>query len=155
MNIKIIAIGNKIMQDDGIAIWVMEILKESYYKKGIEVIFGETDISYCLHKIEPEDFLIIIDATNFGIKPGTVTVINLDEFNHYHPYQINSLHDLNLPVVLQMYNFSLRGFIIGIEISKIDFANYLTSELSCQLNNISNKVENQINKILSLSFRGI
>lgn len=56
------------MGDDGIAIYVTEMLRKELESRGIEVIIGETDSQYCISKIEEGDFLLILDASYFGIE---------------------------------------------------------------------------------------
>ena len=58
MNVKLIAIGNKIMGDDRIGPLVAEHLEKFLSQLGIEVVIGETDIGYCLSKINEKDMII-------------------------------------------------------------------------------------------------
>ena len=59
--IKVIAIGNRIMIDDGIAIAVLENVRNKLESMGIEIIIGETDFQFCFHQLKEHDFVIILD----------------------------------------------------------------------------------------------
>ena len=100
--IKIIAIGNRLMGDDGIALKVLENIDKDIKKlkedekvnQEIEVIIGETDFMYSLDKIDDYDFVIILDSTALGVEPGRVTVLSLKEYKKYLNYE--SQHGINL-----------------------------------------------------------
>lgn len=129
------------MGDDGIAILIAEKLIQSLEEKGIEVIIGETDFQYCLNKIQEHDYILILDATWFGIKPGYVTLKPLKDI-----YKLNcnkglfSQHGYSLIRALESYT-SVDGFVIGIEGANFDFDFKLSSCINEQFENICRKVE--------------
>lgn len=125
---KCIAIGNRIMGDDGIGIEVAEKLSPRLKEEQIELIFGETDIDYALGKIEDGDLLFIIDSTYFGLSPGTVTFTPIGEVTRQH-HQMYSQHQPSLIHLLKTYGKEVEGFIIGIEVEKIDFSLELSGTL--------------------------
>lgn len=142
MSLKLIAIGNRFMGDDAVAIHVAEKLRGSLETKGIEVIIGETDFEYCLDKIEDKDQLILMDATCFGIQPGAITVKSIDDINSLTSNKSAfSQHGYSLISAFKSYFSELDIFIIGIEGSKFDYGISLSSSISSQLNNICHKVE--------------
>jgi hydrogenase maturation protease len=145
MSIKIIAIGNRLMGDDGAAIYVSEKLSKSFEKNGMEVIIGETDFQYCLGKIIEEDYIIIIDATWFGIEPGTITVNSLKDIYLLNANQsLFSQHGYSLIKALETYNKTIDGIIVGIEGEKFDFALLLSSRIEASFDNICSKVQETI-----------
>lgn len=144
MSTKLIAIGNRLMGDDGIAIHVAEKLHKSFEKKDIEVIIGETDFQYCLDKIEEGDYLIILDSTLFGTKVGTVTSSSLKDIYKLNVNQrLFSQHEYSLIRALEAYTF-VDGMFIGIEGWNFDFALTLSRELEEQFEDICRKVEELI-----------
>lgn len=145
--IKIIAIGNSLMKDDGIANHVLkeiniDILK---LKNDVEIIYGETDFIYCLNKILDNDIVIIIDGCMLGKKPGTVTLTNNIE---YQEKNYSSQHQLSLPQMLSIQKDNVKVYIIGIEIYDIDYGTKLSNVLSKRFNKICQDVYNQIEKII-------
>lgn len=139
MKIKCIAIGNRIMGDDGIGIKVLEELSRKLKKEKIEVIFGETDIDYSLSIIDQGDTLFIIDSTCFGIYPGTVTFTPIENAINTQQ-QIYSQHQSSLINLLKLYKKSVKGYIVGIEVDKIHFSLDLSEALKKKFSSICEEI---------------
>ncbi len=146
MTVKCVAIGNRIMEDDCIGIKVVEKLSSKMMKEGIELIIGETDSDYSLSLIEDGDLLIIIDSTYLGIIPGTVTVAPIDKLTVKN--QIFSQHQPNLINLLDIYRKKVNGYVIGIEVEKIDFNLELSNTLKNKLPQICKEVDEFICKTI-------
>ena len=128
------------MCDDGVAIHVIEKLSENLEKSGIKVIIGEADFQYCLSKIEERDYIIIIDATWFGIEPGTITVNCLkDIYRLNHDQSMFSQHGYSLIKALESYKF-VEGVVVGIEGKSFDFDLSLSPDIEAAFDNICCKV---------------
>lgn len=121
MAVKCIAIGNTIMGDDGIGIKVAQEISKHFVEEHIEFIYGETDVDYALSKIENADFLFLIDSTYFDINPGTITYTPLSQLIGQH-IEVISQHQPSLIHLLKTYGKAVDGYLIGIEIAKIDFS---------------------------------
>jgi hydrogenase maturation protease len=147
MNKKLIAIGNRIMKDDGIAILVAESLYEKFVDKEFEVIIAETDIDFGISSFKKNDFIIMMDATYYGIEPGSVTVSPFNEMKDYIK-QCFSQHDMNLLNLLSTYFPTIKGYFLGIEIDEVEFGLELSQKLQSQFKSICKKVENNIDWIL-------
>ncbi len=145
--IKLIAVGNTIMRDDGIAIKVTEHLKNQLEKRKIKVIFGETDVEYCINNLETNDFVIVVDATNFGIKPGKVTLHTFDDLRTDYK-QGYSQHELSILEAQKIYRQHVKGSLIGIEVAKIEFGMELSEVLKKQFTTICSEVLKKIDLIL-------
>lgn len=150
MRIKCIAIGNRIMGDDGIGIKVLEELSQELEKCKIEVIIGETDFDYGLSKIAEGDILFIIDSTYFNIDPGTVTFTPIEKAINSQ-WQIYSQHQPSLINLLNTYKKSVKGYIIGIEVEKIHFCLDLSETLKEKFLDICE----EIHKFIIQTIRGI
>jgi hydrogenase maturation protease len=142
MKCKVFAIGNILMKDDGIGIRVTKVLQERLEKNLIEVIIGETDFEYCISKIEDGDFIYIIDAAYSNKKPGDITVVSIE--NYRYEGRLDSQHGYSLLNLLSLYYKNIKGYIIGIEISEIDYDINLSDCLENNLNRISEKVLKKI-----------
>lgn len=149
MRIKCIAIGNRIMGDDAIGIKVTEKLHPRLTREGIKVIYGETDVNYALDNIESRDVIFIIDATYLGNNPGTVTCLTLQDV--YKKKQVYSQHELNLVDLLHTYNKSVKGYVIGIEIQRLDFSLELSDSLIYKFPTICEEVYS----VIMSSIRGL
>lgn len=131
------------MCDEGIAIKVAERICDNLKEIKIETIVGETDAEYCIDKINENDFLFILDATYYGISPGSITIIPLSEM--YTNYSdLYSQHEVNLVHSLKTCGKNVDGFVVGIEICEIKFDTNLSKVLNTKFNTICKKVHNII-----------
>ncbi|WP_129597826.1 hydrogenase maturation protease [Anaerophilus nitritogenes] len=142
---KVIAIGNRIMGDDGVALYVLEEIKNEIKKLNseIEVIIGETDFVYCLNKINDHDFVIIVDSTYLGFKIGKVTLFSFEEAKRYLNHTA-SQHEISLIHIITNYKIHIRGYLIGIEACNIDFSLNLSDHLQIIFKDICSEVLNKI-----------
>jgi len=125
--LKLIAMGNVLMRDDGIGIFIAKAMENEWKKRGIEVIYGETDFGYCITKVNDFDNVIILDAGSYGKAPGDITVIPI---NNYTPGSNGcTQHSFNLLDVLKLYCPNLKGDILAIEVKEIAFGFGLTPRL--------------------------
>jgi hydrogenase maturation protease len=147
LGLKIIAIGNRLMGDEGIAIKVAEVLDEELKLNNIEVIIGETDIDYCERQINDNDIVILLDATCFGIDPGSITVMPIQKGNLFFQHRFTQ-HDLNMPRIIELSQRDITAYIIGVEIETISFSENLSSTLSSKLEHICSNIKEQIYKLI-------
>ena len=148
MDIKLIAIGSRIMGDDGAAIAAAEKLYDELVGEGIQVIIGETDVEYCLSCINEGDIIIILDAS-LSEKPfGTIWQLPLCyALNNCSQNQFQ--HEANLLSILKMKGQQLSGLLICIEAADISQRWGLSQALQSQMP----KMCLEIKKII-LKFRG-
>lgn len=140
MNIgkKVIAIGNSLMMDDGVAVIILEKIKNILEDKGIETIIGETDVEFCFSKLNEQDVFYIMDSTNYGNVPGTVTFKRLDDVKNIRGHR--SIHSLGLMELVNIYKMDMKGYFIGIEIDRIDINIGLSNILHDKVEYISRKI---------------
>lgn len=148
--IKVIAIGNILLSDDGIGIKVAEAMKEVFmsFSQDISVIIGETDIWYCLDNIETDDLVIVIDSTYFQIEPGTVSRLTLEQCDKFRK-DFNTAHGENLINILRQEYRELEGYLIGIEIAVIDYSLELSHVLRKKFPEICSRVSEEIQEIVT------
>jgi hydrogenase maturation protease len=146
MAVKVIAIGNVIMGDDGAAIRVLENISNQLKDIGVECIIGETDFNYCISRINEGDFIFIIDAAYCGKNVGDITITSIED-SKTSKYDF-SQHELSF---LNMEYFGLKdvkGYIIGIEVDKIDFSLSLTRKMQDRLDEICINVKDIIERLV-------
>ncbi|MCJ7687731.1 MAG: hydrogenase maturation protease [Clostridiaceae bacterium] len=143
MNKKVIALGNRLMMDDKIALLVSENLLKVFTDNNIEVIIGETDVDYCLSKLNCEDEFYIIDSTYFGDVAGTITTRPLSDIKKAYKYQ-KQAHSLNLLDLINIYDIDVKGYFIGIEIQSIK----MHYGISVELQEIFQSICSEILKII-------
>lgn len=139
MSKKVIALGNRLMMDDKIALLVSEYLLKVFTDNNIEVIIGETDVDYCMSKLNLEDEFYIIDSTCFGNVAGTITTSPLRDIKKAYKYQ-KQTHSLNLLDLINIYNIDVKGYFIGIEIQSIQIGYDISDELQINFQSICSEI---------------
>lgn len=144
-NIVILGIGNRLLMDDGIGLYVAEALKELSITD-IHCVIGETDIDYCLDEVKKAEFLIIIDAAKLGKASGEVTVLDLYDVKTCRNLGL-SMHNLHLFNMLELTYKNIKGIMIGIEPYMIDYNLGLSEEINIKLPEILTKVIDILNVV--------
>jgi hydrogenase maturation protease len=152
MNIKMIALGNVLMMDDGIAIFVASELEKELRSRNIDVIYGETDIGYCISSVGKEDYLIILDGASCGKAPGEVTVMPLSCTGGFT--DAHTQHNINFLDLLKIYHPDTRGTVFAIEINEVRFHYGLSQALTDKKKSIAQIILNHINH-LSCEMTGV
>lgn len=137
-----LGIGNRLLMDDGIGVYIVEKLKEKNENRNgsIKYAIGETDIDYCMDEIENANYVVIIDALYAGNTPGSITIFPLDHMNIH----INSAffsHDAHLLNKISSLKPDLKGLFIGIEPLEIKYGIGLSDKLSLKLPELVKKIE--------------
>jgi hydrogenase maturation protease len=144
----VLGIGNQLMMDDGIGIYLVEELRKRKIDSPIHFAVGESDIDYCLDQIQEATMVIIIDAIVSGNTPGDVTTFLLSDL-HTHDSLPISPHNLHLFNVLYQQKQSVRSFLIGVEPQEIGFYLGLSECLKEKMPTILSKVEAKIEELIS------
>lgn len=145
--LKLVAIGNRFMMDDGVAIAVTEKLRNRLESLGFEVILAETDFLFCFHLLNANDFVIFVDAASIDGNPGSIHVLELQEAvsGYQRP---GSQHEMSLFDLMRLYPKSLKGYLVCIEIAETGFGCELSGLLSGKLEDICLEIECVIHKIV-------
>lgn len=118
--IIVLGIGNQLMMDDGIGIYLVEELEKLDTTSNIHYLIGESDIDYCIEKIEEATYTIILDAVYSGKETGELSIYPLANVHEYQTLDI-SPHNLHLFQVLYQQRKTIKGVLIGIEPYEISF----------------------------------
>ncbi len=144
--VKVLGIGNRLMMDDGIAIAVLENIRDKLIAMGMEVIIGETDLEFCFHQLVIEDFVIILDATYSEREAGSIFSCKLEKAIRVYG-DTNSQHDMSIFDLMRLYTKFTRGYFIGIEVEEISFGFELSETLSKLFHDICFDIERLIKEI--------
>jgi hydrogenase maturation protease len=146
-NIIVLGIGNRLMMDDGIGIYLIEELSRQNHDPGVSFLIGESDIDYCLEQIIGAPLVIIIDAAVSGKTPGSLTVYELADL-HEHRELDFSPHDFHLFNLLYGQKESIRGYLIGVEPDEIRFHIGLSETIQAQWDRILQDVTLTIDELI-------
>lgn len=131
------------MQDDGIAVSVMENLRKQLTEMGLELIFAETDVGGCYHGLAEGERVIVADAAFFGEAPGSVRVYPLEEMAN-KVIAMNAQHEMGFFHYMRLYKKGIHGYFIGIEIAEVGFGNALSEKLKQKFEEICVEVARKI-----------
>jgi len=134
----VMGIGNVLMQDDGIGVYLAEELMAENNDKRIRYVIGETDVDYCLAETEEDEFLIILDAVQIGSKKGSIYEMPLTQLTIMEKgiaaHNFHLFHAISLK----------KGLLIGVEPYEVDFHFGLSDDLKRNYPMIKQKVKDRI-----------
>lgn len=147
--IKIFGVGNINLCDDGVGAKVIKSIKgELELNSNVEVIIGEMDFTNCLDRINNDDFVIIVDGTYFDLRPGYVSKLSFDECDNLMAESINQNNSDSLYKIIRREYRGLKGYLVGIEINKIESSLDLSPNLKEDFNSICNRVLDKIRSLI-------
>lgn len=100
-NTLILGLGNVLMGDEGIGVYVVRTIEKETLPAGIECLDGGTGGFTLLEPLEKADRIILIDAANDGNPIGTVTRTT-PKFSRDYPPTITA-HDVGMKDLLDMF----------------------------------------------------
>jgi len=105
MSIRIIGLGNSILTDDGVGIYAArEIGRRLLAAKSaanVDIVESEVAGFDLMELMTGWEKVILIDSIQFdGLTPGSVVQIEPDDL--HTSLRIRSVHDINLPTVLEL-----------------------------------------------------
>ena len=139
MKVGVIGVGNSLMADDGIGLLVLDRLKERYGgRDDIEFIPLATGGMDLLHVLPGLDIAVIIDAGDFGGKPGDHQVFSPEEVVSVKPIRGYSLHELDIMRVLKLSKEMGEApdeiYLMAIQPEKVCYSEGMTQTLLDKLN---------------------
>lgn len=101
-NILILGIGNVLWADEGFGVRCVERMAETWrFPQGVTVLDGGTQGLYLLPFLEQADSLIVFDAVDYGLRPGTMKIVEGDEVPSFLGAKKMSLHQTGFQEVIE------------------------------------------------------
>ena len=147
-NILVLGIGNRLMMDDGIGVYVVEELNLRNRISEVSFVVGETDTNFCFRKIEQSSYIFIVDAAYLGSEPGSLEILNFRDVLE-NPLKSISSHNFGLLNEIAFSSKKPDGLFIGIEPYEINYFHGLSSNLQKKFPKIVENIESIISKNLS------
>lgn len=146
---RLIAVGNRFMTDDGIAIAVTEHMRDTMEELGYDVTICETDYRSCFFSLNEDDFIVILDALYTNDTPGSIKIYELSEVLSA-PSGCASQHEMSLIDLMKQYNRNYKGYLIGIEVADVCYGEEISPVLSQKFENICSAIEDLLSKFNTL-----
>ncbi len=99
--VLVLGIGNILWGDEGFGVRAVEAFHATYETSpGVEVMDGGTQGLYLVQHVEAADDLLVFDAIDYGLPPGTLHVVHDDEVPKFTGAKKMSLHQTGFQEVL-------------------------------------------------------
>lgn len=97
----ILGIGNVLWADEGFGVRCIERLAENWQFDGnVKLLDGGTQGLYLLPFLEEADILLVFDAIDYGLEPGTLKVVENDDVPRFMGVKKMSLHQTGFQDVI-------------------------------------------------------
>lgn len=116
----VLGIGNTLLQDDGAGVHALRLLRQQCRLPGVDFLDGGT-LSFTLaREIEQHDTLLVLDAAELGLPPGTVRVFEDERMDAFlGSARKRSVHEVGLldllAVVALTDRMPSRRALIGVQ----------------------------------------
>lgn len=144
--ILVLGIGNRLMGDDGIGLYVVEKLMQENKDENVRYTIGETDVYFCLEQIKESEKLVIVDALDAGESPGDISINRLEDSEKNISICL-SQHDLHLIDLIRLYGIKTEVILIGIKPFDISVRAGLSNILLDKLENITKESYHYIDRV--------
>ena len=116
----ILGIGNVLWADEGFGVRAVEALDQRYeFPSSVKLMDGGTQGIYLVHHVEQADILVVFDAIDYGLEPGTLKLIEGDEVPRFMGAKKMSLHQTGFQEVLAMAemlgNYPQHLLLVGVQ----------------------------------------
>ncbi len=148
--IKVIGIGNLIMQDDGLGVHIIRELEAQGVPGNVELIDGGTHSYDLLEFLADADYAIIVDAMHTGGEPGTIYRAPLDELGIKPQENMTSLHELHFVEAVEMarlLGYHPQVLVFGVEPKEVGLGLELTPEVAARVPRVAQLIQEEIKKI--------
>ncbi len=139
MKVLILGIGNILWADEGFGVRAVEEINRQYeFDNNVKLMDGGTQGIYLIQHVQECDLLIVFDAVDYGLKPGTMKLIHDEDVPKFMGAKKMSLHQTGFQEVLS--TAELTGqipkhiFLIGVQPVQLeDFGGSLRDEVKAQI----------------------
>jgi hydrogenase maturation protease len=137
--VLVLGIGNLLWADEGFGVRAVEAFDQWYHCDDlVRVLDGGTQGMYLIQEVREADLLIVFDAIDYGLPPGTLKLIEGDAVPKYLGVKKVSLHQTGFQEVLalaeMMGDYPEKILLVGVQPVEIeDFGGSLRPEVKAQI----------------------
>ncbi|OOM80760.1 HyaD/HybD family hydrogenase maturation endopeptidase [Clostridium sp. BL-8] len=143
----IIGIGNILLKDDGVGVYVIRKLEDEKLPATVELVDGGTSTLDTLSYFLEYNKVIVVDCLRAGHKPGTIYKINPEEIKDYKQENL-SIHDVQILDVVKMANMLAKFpkvVIFGVEPEEICLDTEMTDNIKNKIPEIIKHIKVELN----------
>jgi len=102
-SIVVLGIGNVLWADEGFGVRCVEALQARYtFAPHVQLVDGGTQGLYLIPQVHAASRLLILDAVDYGLAPGTLKLVENDEVPRFLGAKKMSLHQTGFQEVLAL-----------------------------------------------------
>ncbi len=125
MQVLILGIGNLLWADEGFGVRAVDELHRNYrFPENVKLLDGGTQGLYLLEHVTSADVLIVFDAVDYGLEPGTMKLVEDGEVPSFLGAKKMSLHQTGFQEVLATAELLGKPpahlYLIGVQPSELD-----------------------------------
>ena len=99
--VLILGIGNVLWADEGFGVRCVETMAgQNVFDENVRLLDGGTQGLYLLPFLEEADILVVFDAVDYGLEPGTLKIVENDEVPAFMGAKKMSLHQTGFQDVI-------------------------------------------------------
>jgi hydrogenase maturation protease len=138
-SVLILGIGNLLWADEGFGVRVVEELHRRHAFDGnVRVMDGGTQGIYLVQHIREADILVVFDAVDYGLAPGTLKRVEGEEVPKFLGARKISLHQTGFQEVLAMAemlgDYPRHLLLVGVQPAELDdYGGSLRPEVKAQI----------------------
>lgn len=135
----ILGIGNVLWADEGFGVRTVETLHRYYkFPENVTVMDGGTQGLYLLQHVQAADILVIFDAIDYGLEPGTMRLIEDENVPGFLGAKKMSLHQTGFQEVLataeMLGHRPQQILLVGVQPVELeDFGGSLRSQMKARI----------------------
>ena len=123
--ITVLGIGNLLWADEGFGVRCIEALQQRYeFAPHVQLIDGGTQGLYLIQHVQQASKLLIFDAIDYGLAPGTLKLVENDEVPRFMGAKKMSLHQTGFQEVLMLAllteQYPREGLLVGCQPEELE-----------------------------------
>jgi hydrogenase maturation protease len=145
--IIILGIGNLLLSDEGIGVYVANELSKMDLPPEVSVVEGGTDGFRLLNIITEADRLIVIDAVRGGEEPGSIYRFDINEIKNVPTGFKTSVHQVGILEVINLSELigkTPHATVIGVEPKSLEMSMELSPEVKAKVPRVIELVMNEL-----------
>jgi hydrogenase maturation protease len=137
--VLILGIGNLLWADEGFGVRAVEALNRDYeFPANVRLMDGGTQGLYLIEHVTSADILIVFDAVDYGLPPGSLKLVSDDDVPNFLGAKKMSLHQTGFQEVLATAELLGKApkhlFLIGVQPAELeDYGGSLRAEVKAQI----------------------